>query len=108
VKWKSRHGLRDDGISTSDDAKKEALQFGARGETHAYWHLRHLDYIFVRTAHYFLRERHIKECPLRFNVVAIDGVPGRRPASDSTKRRSARKPDAPPRPKIAQISCVTI
>lgn len=36
--------------------------------------------VLVRTAHYFLRERHLKECPLRFNVVAIDNTPGQPPA----------------------------
>ena len=36
--------------------------------------------VLVRTAHYFLRERHLKECPLRFDVVAIDNIPGRPPA----------------------------
>ena len=47
VKWKSRHGLRR-AVSSSDDAKKhETLQFGVRGETHAYWHLRRLGYIFI-------------------------------------------------------------
>jgi putative endonuclease len=35
--------------------------------------------VLVRTAHYFLRERHIGECPLRFDVVAIDNSPGRLP-----------------------------
>ncbi len=33
----------------------------------------------VRTAHYFLRERHIQKCPLRFDVVAIDNTPGQPP-----------------------------
>ena len=33
-------------------------------------------HVLVRTAHYFLRERHVKECPLRFDVVAIDNRPG--------------------------------
>jgi Holliday junction resolvase-like predicted endonuclease len=33
----------------------------------------------IRTAHYFLRERHIKECPLHFDVVAIDNTPGQPP-----------------------------
>ncbi len=33
----------------------------------------------IRTAHYFLRERHLKECPLRFDVVAIDNTPGQPP-----------------------------
>ena len=36
--------------------------------------------VLVRTAHYFLRERHLKECPLRFDVVAIDNTPGQAPA----------------------------
>ena len=36
--------------------------------------------VLVRTAHYFLRERHVKECPVRFDVVAIDNTPGQRPA----------------------------
>jgi Holliday junction resolvase-like predicted endonuclease len=29
--------------------------------------------------HYFLRERHIGECPMRFDVVTIDNAPGRLP-----------------------------
>ena len=33
--------------------------------------------VFVRTAKQFLREWHIDECPVRFDVVAIDNVPGR-------------------------------
>ena len=32
--------------------------------------------VLRRTAHPSLRERHTKECPLRFDVVAVDGVPG--------------------------------
>jgi putative endonuclease len=35
--------------------------------------------VLVRTAHYFLRERHLKQCPLRFDVVAIDNTPGQPP-----------------------------
>jgi putative endonuclease len=35
--------------------------------------------VLIRTAHYFLRERHLKECPLRFDVVAIDSTPGQLP-----------------------------
>jgi len=35
----------------------------------------------IRTAHYFLRERQIKECPLRFEVVAIDNTPGQPPVA---------------------------
>ena len=34
--------------------------------------------ILVRTAHAFLRERHVKKCPVRFDVVAIDS-PGKPP-----------------------------
>ena len=36
--------------------------------------------VLVRTAHYFLRERHIPNCPVRFDVVAIDNIPGRPPS----------------------------
>jgi putative endonuclease len=36
--------------------------------------------MLVRTAHYFLRERHITLCPVRFDVIAIDNTPGRPPA----------------------------
>jgi putative endonuclease len=32
--------------------------------------------VLLRTAEYFLRERHIEPCPVRFDVVAIDNVPG--------------------------------
>lgn len=35
--------------------------------------------VLVRTAHAFLRERHVKECPVRFDVVAIDHTPGKPP-----------------------------
>ena len=35
--------------------------------------------VLVRTAHYFLRERHIQNCPLRFDVVAIENTPGQPP-----------------------------
>jgi putative endonuclease len=133
VKWKSRQGLRDPGAATAQAKKHEALQIGVRGETHAYWYLRRLGYVFiarnympchakgeldligfdgpalafvevrtrfakpgcpalpelsitkekhevlVRTANYFLRERHIGECPLRFDVVAIENTPGQSP-----------------------------
>ena len=37
--------------------------------------------VLVRTAHAFLRERHVKECPARFDVVAIDNTPGRPPVA---------------------------
>jgi putative endonuclease len=32
--------------------------------------------VLVRTARYFLREWHIQECPVRFDVAAIDHAPG--------------------------------
>jgi len=35
--------------------------------------------VLLRTAHYFLRERHIPKCPVRFDVVAIDNTPGQPP-----------------------------
>ena len=35
--------------------------------------------VLVRTAEYFLRERHISPCPVRFDVVAIDNHPGQAP-----------------------------
>lgn len=33
----------------------------------------------ARTARRFLSERHVKECPMRFDVVAIEEVPGESP-----------------------------
>jgi len=35
--------------------------------------------VLVRTAHAFLRERHVKRCPVRFDVVGIDNTPGKPP-----------------------------
>ena len=35
--------------------------------------------VLVRTAKRFLAERHVAECPMRFDVVAIDNEPGRPP-----------------------------
>ncbi len=35
--------------------------------------------VVVRTAQQFLRERHVRECPCRFDVLAIDNRPGSRP-----------------------------
>lgn len=35
--------------------------------------------VVVRTAQRFLAERHVEECPLRFDVVAIDNHPGKHP-----------------------------
>jgi Holliday junction resolvase-like predicted endonuclease len=36
-------------------------------------------HVFVRTAHYLLRERNIGDCPMRFDVVDIDNRPGHLP-----------------------------
>jgi len=133
VRWKARHGLRDERPAGQEDAKLAARQTGIRGETFAYWYLRKLGYVFVarnyspsnmkgeldlvgydgetlafvevrtrtisgeltalpelsvteekqrlvvRTARRFLAERHIRDCPTRFDVVAIDDEPGRPP-----------------------------
>jgi putative endonuclease len=35
--------------------------------------------VLIRTAEYFVRERHISPCPVRFDVIAIDNVPGHPP-----------------------------
>jgi putative endonuclease len=35
--------------------------------------------VLLRTAHYFLQDRHIQHCPLRFDVVAIEDTPGHPP-----------------------------
>src|SRR5258708_38631245 len=35
--------------------------------------------VLARTAHAFLRERHVKKCPVRFDVVASDNTPGKPP-----------------------------
>jgi putative endonuclease len=34
----------------------------------------------VRTARRYLAERHLHDCPCRFDVLAIDNIPGQRPA----------------------------
>jgi putative endonuclease len=36
-------------------------------------------HLLVRTAQHFLSERHVGECPLRFDVLAIDNSPGKPP-----------------------------
>jgi putative endonuclease len=36
-------------------------------------------HVLVRTAEHFLAERHVSECPLRFDVLAIDNSPGHAP-----------------------------
>jgi putative endonuclease len=35
--------------------------------------------VLIRTAHRFLADRHIRDCPTRFDVLAIDNVPGSHP-----------------------------
>jgi putative endonuclease len=133
VHWASRKGLREDDADLVEDKKHVARRTGIRGETYAYWYLRHHGYIFVarnytprgakgeidligydgktlafvevrartvrdglsalpelsvtpdkqhvvvRTARRFLSERHVGECPYRFDVVAIDNERGRPP-----------------------------
>ena len=104
VKWIARYGLTGEVSAPDEEGKLEALGVGVQGERYAYWYLRRLGYIFlarnyttarskgeidlvgfdgktlafveVRTANLFLREWHIEECPVRFDVVAIDNVPG--------------------------------
>ena len=48
--------------------------------------------VLVRTAHAFLRERHVKKCPVRFDVVAVDNTPGQPPVvrlhKDALSRRA--------------------
>jgi putative endonuclease len=36
-------------------------------------------HVLIRTAHRFVADRHPKECPMRFDVLAIDNMPGRAP-----------------------------
>jgi putative endonuclease len=35
--------------------------------------------VLVRTAQRFLADRHLRDCPTRFDVLAIDNIPGRLP-----------------------------
>ncbi|HTQ97142.1 MAG TPA: YraN family protein [Candidatus Acidoferrum sp.] len=51
--------------------------------------------VLVRTAHYFLRERRIQDCPIRFDVVAIENTPGKPPVVRLHK--AALSPQLPPR-----------
>lgn len=133
VRRAARRGLREEASLAGEAKKLEARNTGVRGETYAYWYLRHHGYVFVaknytphgikgeldligydgktlafvevrtrtvkedatalpelsvtrekqrvvvRTAQRFLAERHVEECPLRFDVVAIDNHPGKPP-----------------------------
>ena len=131
VRWKSRHGLRDESEQVDSAHKTRKQRTGVRGETFAYWYLRRLGYVFVarhytprggakgeldlvayegetlvfvevrtrtvgaqltarpelsvtaqkqhvvaRTAQRFLAERHVKDTAIRFDVLAIDNIPG--------------------------------
>src|SRR5260370_351854 len=40
---------------------------------------REKQYLVVRTAQRFLAERHVGECPCRFDVMAVDNCPAQRP-----------------------------
>ncbi|HVM76306.1 MAG TPA: YraN family protein [Candidatus Saccharimonadales bacterium] len=51
--------------------------------------------VLVRTAHYFVREYRLKQCPLRFDVVAIENTPGRPP--EVRLHRAALSPELPVR-----------
>ena len=51
--------------------------------------------VLVRTAHYFLHERHIRQCPLRFDVVAVENTPGQPPVVRLHK--AALSPEVTPR-----------
>jgi Holliday junction resolvase-like predicted endonuclease len=51
--------------------------------------------VLVRTAHHFLRKRHIQKCPLRSDVVAIENAPGQPPVVRLHK--AALSPEVPPR-----------
>jgi Holliday junction resolvase-like predicted endonuclease len=49
----------------------------------------------VRTAQRFLADRHLRDCPTRFDVLAIDNIPGRPPEIRLHKDASARSCAAP-------------
>ena len=51
--------------------------------------------VLVRTAQRFLADRHLRDCPTRFDVLAIDNIPGRPPEIRLHKDASARSCAAP-------------
>lgn len=57
VRWKSRHGLRDDDPAVRGGAKREDLRVGVRGETYAYWYLRRQGYVFIARNYEPAREK---------------------------------------------------
>jgi Holliday junction resolvase-like predicted endonuclease len=108
VKWRARRGLNC-GEEPLAGVKEKARRRGVRSETFAYWYLRRHEYVLVarncvprevkgeidligydgetlafvevrtRTARRFLMVRHVKECPLQFDVVAIEEFSGQSP-----------------------------
>ncbi len=105
VHWAARRGLREEENFSSDAKKLEARRTGIRGEdlvgydgkTLAFVEVRtrtireglpalpelsvtrEKQHLVVRTAQRFLAERHVGECPCRFDVMAIDNCPGQPP-----------------------------
>ena len=93
VRWAVRRGLREEENFSGDAKKLEARSTGVRGEPYAYWYLRRPGYVFV-AKNYPPRGikgeldligydgktlAFVEECPLRFDVVAIDNHPGKPP-----------------------------
>jgi putative endonuclease len=133
VSWAARKGLAPETLASAAGGRQARRRTGVRGETFAYWYLRHHGYVMVgrnfmvpgikgeidlvgydgpvlafievktrtgepgasglpedavtpdkrrllsRMAWQFLLERHIREAQCRFDVVAIESKPGRRP-----------------------------
>ena len=59
--------------------------------------------VLVRTAQRFLADRHLRDCPTRFDVLAIDNIPGRPPEIRLHKDASARS-CAPPDSFLAYVA----
>jgi hypothetical protein len=103
VCWSARRGLRDS-VDTAPqrqnqegqpdekfERKEKACRTGLLGETYGYWYRRRQDIcglpelsvsyvkqsVLVRTAQRFLADRHLHDCPTRFDVLAVDNIPGR-------------------------------
>jgi Holliday junction resolvase-like predicted endonuclease len=99
VHWDARKGLRD-GVDPSPAVKKLApCRTAIRGETYAYWYLPRHGYVFEarnfaargsqgeidqacyggKALAFVEAERRVRECSCRYDVVAIDDVPGKPP-----------------------------